>query len=356
MLRVPERLFAVAMWVVSLVFASFLIGLGSQVMADLPRIESQPEREEFADAQALERARTAITAAQRQQPEVDDALARAQLDAQAADNAYRSARSAYANWLAARTATADPAQDPQVLARNRELDGLQQRGREAQANIERLRAEQLALRQTVQRERRTEGELLRAADTAWDRARFMHELRVFGARLALTLPLLGIAGWLVARHRRSDHWPLMRGFVLFALFVFFVELVPYLPSYGGYVRYAVGIALTVVVGHQAVRAMRRFLARRQADQQQSESQRRATLTPEAALKRMDAKVCPGCERPIQTTGQTEPDFCVHCGLRLFDHCGHCDTRKNVFFRYCPSCGTGAAPTPATEPAGASEAA
>ena len=347
-LRVPERLFRISMWIISLVFAGFLIGLGGKIVADLPRLEEAPALEQFADQAALAQVRERTEAARKRQSELQSQRERLQLEQTAAANAYQSAHETFRNWLGTRNATTDPAQDPEVVRRTHELDDLKARQRDAQARVEAVDRDALAAQQTEQMQRRVADALLEAARRPYEHARFVTEMRVFGARLALTLPLLLIAGWLVARKRRSEYWPLMRGFVLFALYAFFFELVPYLPSYGGYVRYGVGIVLTAIAGHYAIRTMRRYLVRRQEIERQTEAERRRTLAADEAIKRLAANVCPGCERPVMTTGDAAANFCVSCGLKLYDRCGACQTRKNAFFHFCPTGGTGASEAPTAD--------
>jgi predicted RNA-binding Zn-ribbon protein involved in translation (DUF1610 family) len=166
------------------------------------------------------------------------------------------------------------------------------------------------------------------------------ELRVFLYRLALTLPLLAIAGWLFVKKRKGTYWPFVWGFIFFALFAFFVELVPYLPSYGGYVRYVMGIIVTVLVGRQAIVSLNRYLEKQKLAEQLPDVQRREELSYDTALTRLYKAVCPGCERAIDLKNP-DIDFCPHCGISLFDHCQPCNARKSAFSKFCHACGANA---------------
>jgi predicted RNA-binding Zn-ribbon protein involved in translation (DUF1610 family) len=340
-IRVPERAFTIAMWVVSLIFSGFLTGLGQLVIGDLPRVENPVVIEQFVDPKASARIqgqRSVITATRDQiQQQID--IARP--PAEAAHNDYAAKREAFDNWIATRQATTDAKQDPEVISRTKILDDLNDKARARDKVIEDLNVQMGDLdRQMSDLDRQRAG-LEEAAQSDFEGATFKQDLKVFVYRLALTLPLLVLAGWMIRKKRNSAYWPLMRGFALFALYAFFVELVPYLPSYGGYIRYIVGIILTIVASHYLIKWMQHYLANRVVAEQKAEVERKQSIRYEDALKKMSANVCPGCERPVATTGDVLADYCVHCGMQLFDKCVSCATRKLAFFHYCMSCGTAA---------------
>lgn len=337
--RKRERIFSIVMWVVSVVFAGFLIGFAGLIIQDLPRVGEPVQLEQFLDQGELARIGAERRSLEGARGEVQTRLDAAQQRLQDASNDYSAAQASFQNWIATRTATSDPSQDPEVLRRQRALDNLGAAARTAEQARDDIAAELAGNERANAALDRQEQSLREAAFPAFERAEFFEELKVFLWRLLLTLPLLLLAAWMLFQKNKGDYWPLKRGFILFAAFTFFVELAPYLPDYGWYVRFGVGILLTALLSHFAIKWMRRYLANREAEEQKAEVERKQSIQYEEALRKMAAKTCPSCDRPIATTGDAPTDFCVHCGLRLFDHCHSCDTRKYVFFRFCMKCGT-----------------
>jgi predicted RNA-binding Zn-ribbon protein involved in translation (DUF1610 family) len=343
-LRLSEKWFRRGLWAVAVVFAGFLIGLGGTVVGDLPQVERTLQLDDFVDRAAAMPLRAAIQQAEAVERRAAREEEQAQLAHDAAARASANARETFGNWLATRRATALPAQDAELIERTRALDALKDAEEAAQQRVAAPRQAALDARQAQEDARQRLDVLEQAAQKQLDDAQRRAELRVFGYRLALTLPLLVVAGWLFARHRRSTYWPFVWGFVFFALFAFFVELVPYLPSYGGYVRYAVGIVVTVLVGRYAIVALNRYLERQKLAETRPDVVRREELSYDTALVRLAQGVCPGCERPVDLKNAAI-DFCPHCGIGLHDRCGACGTRKSAFSKFCHACGTAAQAVP-----------
>jgi len=337
-LRLSEKWFRRGLWLVAFVFGGFLIGLGGSIVGDLPQVEHQYNQEDFIDKPAAAQARAAVKAGQQAEQEADTALEQAQLKLQVAQTDAAAARETFDNWLATRHATGSADQDPELLSRTKALDKLKAAERNAQSQIEQLEQRALDARQSVQAAHKQLSTLEQTAQEALYAEQRKQELRVFGYRLALTLPLLVVAGWLFAKKRKSTYWPFVWGFIYFALFAFFIELVPYLPSYGGYVRYVVGIVLTVLVGRQAIVGLNRYLEKQKLAEALPDAQRREELSYDVALARLAKSVCPGCERQVDLK-DAGIDFCPHCGIGLFDHCKPCNTRKSAFAKFCHACGT-----------------
>lgn len=339
-LRLSEKWFRRGLWLVSFVFASFLIGLGGTLVGDLPQVEKRVTLNDFIDRPAADAARQELRSSQESERAAREELQQAELRLKVAQADTTSARDSFSNWLATRRATERSEQDPEVIARTRALDGLRATERQALAAVQAQQQLVLDAQQNAERVSVRLADLESAASDRLQAAQRSQELRVFLYRLALTLPLLAVAGWLFAKHRRGTWWPFVWGFIFFAVFAFFVELVPYLPSYGGYVRHVVGIVVTVLVGRYAILALQRYLERQREAELLPDAQRREELSYDVALTRIAKSVCPGCERPVDLK-DTKIDFCPHCGIGLHNHCGHCKTRKSAFSLFCHACGESA---------------
>ena len=344
--RLSEKWFQRGLWLVAFAFAWFLTGLGSAIVSDLPHVEKVRTVEDFVDRDRYANLKAASETARAARKAAQADLDQARLVLQRAQSDTRAARDGLQNAIASRKATESAAGDPDIRQRSLGLDNLIAEERTALARVQQFDKALLDARQEDERAAGAMEEMRRGAQSQVDADRRAQELRVFGYRLALTLPLLAIAGWLFARKRKGPYWPFVWGFILFALVAFFVELVPYLPSYGGYVRYGVGVIVTVLVGRYAIVALNRYLEQQRQVEARPEAERRQELAYDVALARLAKGVCPGCERAVDLKDE-RLDYCPHCGIGLFDRCGKCTGRKSAFAMYCFACG---APARAAHPA------
>ena len=224
--RRSEKFFQLALWALAVVFAGFLINLGGALVRNLPLVEQRYSTEDFLDQAAAKQAQQAIKQQGAQIEAIQDALEQGRLKLEAARQNSQTARESLNAWLASREVTQQPAQDQQLLLRTQALEQIRLAERNSRAELE---ADEQRLLDAQQAQRRAQKQLdaLRgAADEKLGAAQSRQELKVFLIRLAITLPLLLVAGWLFARQRRSTWWPFVWGYIYFALFVFFVELVP----------------------------------------------------------------------------------------------------------------------------------
>lgn len=339
-LRLTEKWMQGALWLVAILFAGFLIGLGGLVVQGMGDVEERLTLEQFIDPSALQVVHADIDRVQESRRAAEARLEQARQKHQVAQSNTTSARSTFDNWLATRQVTARPEQDPELIKRTETLDALEKAERAALGAVETEQQAMVDASQALDRAAQRLRALEAPAHDALDRADRAAELRVFLYRLALTLPLLLIAGWLFKHKRKTRDWPFAWGFIIFALFAFFFELVPYLPSYGGYVRYIVGIILTVVVGRYAITWLQAYLARQKEAEALPDADRRQGMRYDLAQARLARSLCPGCERQADLKDDKN-DFCPHCGIGLFNRCGCCQARKSAFARFCFSCGTAA---------------
>lgn len=343
-----ETVFALGRWAISLALAFFLTNLGGLIIADLPSVERPPTVEALIPQDAARENRAAQDAAAADIAELTAALETGRLALEAAEADSVAERDTFSAWISTRRATGDGVPEAEVVERTERLEAVRRTERAVRADVDALGAALDAANTRLAEANARRAALLAAAEPAYQRAIFVREARVFGLRLALTLPLLLVALWAIRTRRQSRLWPLWRGFVIFAAFAFFVELVPYLPSYGGYIHYSVGVLVTLLLGVWVIRAARRHRERRAEVVERSDEERRRAIPYDDAVAKVAKGTCPSCEGTLHTTDGHKINFCIHCGLKLYEDCPSCSTRRLVFFPFCMACGAPVGPAP--EPA------
>lgn len=165
------------------------------------------------------------------------------------------------------------------------------------------------------------------------------QFKIFMLRLVFVLPVLGLGIYLIAKYRNHKNGPLVWGYFWFSLYAFFFGLVPYLPSFGGYVRYGIGILLVGVGGSKLLRYLEaKREERRQNILNEKEAPRAADLDYDKLTAHKQQHTCPSCGKDWQvTSGEPQPAHCPVCGVSLFDVCA-CGAKSFSFFKYCTGCG------------------
>jgi len=266
---------------------------------------------------------------------------------------YKNEKQSYDNWLQARKTLGSPDKDKEVLARAEKLDEFY--------NIEKEWRTQLNILQTqIDKEEQKKREILKSisdeqdyAFEKYEKALKKYDLKVFLIRLAFVAPILVLGIFFFVRYRRHKFYPIFFGFTLFSVYAFFFGLVPYLPSYGGYVRYSVGVVLSVGLGYYAIKRIRKFIDQKQAELKISTQERAKKIQTTTAEKALENHFCPSCGKDFllrkwefSAVKITETDiykfattFCRHCGMEIFKQCKNCGTKNFAHLPFCSLCGT-----------------
>ncbi|MFM2344108.1 MAG: hypothetical protein RLZZ210_718 [Pseudomonadota bacterium] len=338
-LRLSEKWFNRGLWLIAFVFASFLIGLGSTLVSNLPKVEKSYTIDNFMSSNDIITKQSLSEKLRKNEDiikNISDEAEKSRLNLKVASENYNTEYQTYQNWLQTNRTTKYANYDKDLIERTNKLNDTKTKQRQAKRILEEQDRELISIHQENNKFRTQINSIENDARRKLQLENENQLLRVFIYRLLLTLPLLALSVWLFAKKRKTTYWPFVWGFILFALFTFFVELVPYLPSYGGFVRYIVGIVITVFAGKYIIKALNDYLERQKSVEKLPEQERKKDLSYDLALDRMNKNICPSCERSFANL--LEGDFCQHCGIGLFNNCNCCNKRKNAFVNYCFGCG------------------
>lgn len=269
-----------------------------------------------------------------------------------AESDYTNAKQSFDNWLDARQVLGSKSEDKEVVNRANELDEFYKAEQE-------WHKKQSIINDEIQDLEGQKTEFYDIIQVEEDRAKGLryksiqkNDMKVFLIRLLIILPILLIGIFFIIKFRKHKYWPLFFGFVLFSFYAFFIGLVPYLPSYGGYIRYSVGVVIVILLGIYVINKIRTFIEKKRSELSVSSTERAKKVQTTTAEKALEDHMCPSCGKDFIVVGWEKgpqgkrllhapvkvAHFCRFCGLELFKKCKTCETVNFVHLPFCSSCG------------------
>jgi len=347
-----ERTSKIVYYTISVILCLFLILLSNNIIEDLDKTIQSPQLESFENKIVITELYKEVD---KQNVEIENLNGKKETVektiATAKDNCANEKQS-FDNWLETRKTLGSPDKDKEVIDRAKKLDEFYKVEQAWRVQLDSLQTkmDEAAQKNIETQELITEEQY--KAETKYFAELKQYDLKVFLIRLLFVAPILALGIFFFVRYRKNKFWPLYFGFTLFSVYAFFIGLVQYLPSYGGYVRYTVGIALTAGLGFYAIKRIRQFVEQKQAELKISTHERAKKVHGETAQKALDNHFCPSCgkdfmlrkwEFPLPKNLEAEAyrlvtDYCRYCGLQLFKNCSSCGNKNFAHLPFCSSCG------------------
>lgn len=328
----------------------FLILLTDRILDDLGSSVAYPNASEFHNTPLMDSLSDTRDSLYRFREKYDAKATQLNKAAELAKANYESAKASFENWLEARKVLGEPSKDREVVAKTEALDEyykIQQGWNREYAKLQDTIGTVQAQIDTIDGYMAIEQD---KTSRLFNKAVQRYELHVFLIRLLFIFPILLLGIFFYVRYRNHKYWPLFFGFTLFSVYAFFIGLVPYLPYYGGYVRYTVGVILSAAGGYYAIRNIRTYLESRKKELEKSREERSVQVESDTAFKAYDQHLCPSCGKDFiyknwTTARQNAADagieissFCRQCGFELYKNCANCGEKHFAHLPFCSNCG------------------
>jgi hypothetical protein len=338
---------------ISTILCVFLILLSNKIIDDLDTVTKRPEAVSFENKTSLQALYKQNSLLYAEAQTLNSKKATIEKTIAIAKSNRENEKQSFDNWLQTRKTLGSADKDKEVVDRAKKLDEFYKIEQSWSIQLSNIQTQNEGLLKKKEGVEALINKEMTLAKTKFEETLKWYDLKVFLIRLLFVAPILALGIFFFLRKRKDKFWPLYFGFSLFSLYAFFFGLVPYLPSYGGYVRYIVGIALSGGLGYYAIKTIRIYIEQKQAELKISTEERSQNVHSETAEKALENHFCPSCgkdfiikkwEFPLSKTAESDAykmvtTFCRHCGLELFKKCTNCGNNNFAHLPYCSCCGT-----------------